>query len=140
MEQLKTRLSQDDVRGVARSADGRERVFPRKGVVDLYSLITDDPSFLKGGCIADRVIGRGAALLLVKGEIKEAFAYVMSEGAFTVLQNAGIKASFSTLQPYIQNRTGDGICPVEQLTASTSSPDEAYSLIGNFLREKCIID
>lgn len=139
MEQLKTRLNSDAVRGAVQSADGEVVEFHRKGVADLFTLLTENPSFLKGGMIADRVIGRGAALLLLKGGISEVFAYVMSQSAYDLLCSAGVKTSCATLQPHIINRTGDGICPVEQLTQSTDSPDEAYILIKQFLISKNII-
>lgn len=136
MEQLKTWLQKDEVRGVACSAGGELRMFHRKGVIDLYTLVTDAPMFLKGGKLADRVIGRGAALLAIKGGVSEVYAHLMSESALDVLRRANVQTSYSTLQPHIINRTGDGICPVEQLTQSVDSPDEAYKLISNFIHYK----
>ncbi len=133
MEELKKMLDCEDVRGAVCSADGEVRTFARKGVIDLFSLVDSEPDFLRGGRIADRVIGRGAALLLVKGGVAEVFAYVMSEPAHSVLEQAGIKTSYAVMQPNIINRTGTDICPVEKLTSQTSDPDEAFSLIRGFL-------
>ena len=136
MERLKTKLECEDVRGIVRSASGEEMEFHRKGVIDLFSLLTSNPSFLHGAVIADRVIGKGAALLLVKGGVSEVFAYVMSKPALDILNRTGIKVNYAELQSNIVNRTGDGICPVEALTMHTDSPDEAYSLIKQFLISK----
>ncbi|MCQ2227114.1 MAG: DUF1893 domain-containing protein [Bacteroidales bacterium] len=133
METLKKMLDGEEVRGAVCSADGHVRTFARKGVIDLFSLVDSEPDFLRGGRIADRVIGRGAALLLVKGGVTEVFAYVMSEPAHSVLEQAGIKTSYAVMQPNIINRTGTDICPVEKLTSQTSDPDEAFSLIRGFL-------
>ena len=83
--------------------------------------------------MADRVIGRGAALLLVKGGAREVYARVISSGALEVLRSAGIETSFGEEVPNIINRTGTDICPVEKLTADTLSPDEAYERIKQFL-------
>ena len=105
----------------------------RRGVADLFSLVTDEPDFLRGASVADRVIGRGAALLLVKGGAREVYARVISSGALEVLRSAGIETSFGEEVPNIINRTGTDICPVEKLTAYTSSPDEAYERIKQFL-------
>lgn len=139
MEQLKTRLNDERVRGVVRSADGQIVEFHRKGVVDLFCLLTQQPDMLRDAQFADRVIGRGAALLLVKGGVREVYAHVMSQPALQVLRDARIPASCATLQPHIVNRSGDGICPVEQLTATTNSPQEAYQLIHQFLLDKSLI-
>ena len=133
MKELKEMLRREDVRGVVRSASGRLREFRRKGVIDLFQLLSDEPAFLQGASMADRVVGRGAALLMVKGGVKEVFAFVLSHPALDVLRQAGITISYDTLQPNIINRTGTDICPVEKLTADTTNPDEAFRLIGNFL-------
>ena len=126
MEELKSRLQREEVRGVVRAANGEIREFHRQGVIDLFTLLTEAPQVLDGAQIADRVIGRGAALLMVKGRVREVFAYVISEPA-------GIPTTYATLQPHIINRTGTDICPVEKLTASTNDPEEAYERIKNFL-------
>lgn len=134
MEQLKTRLNAENVRGAVMSAQGEIREFHRKGVIDLFTLVTEEPEFLRGGMIADRVIGKGAALLLLKAGISEVFAFVISEPALEVLRINGVSVSYITLQPNIINRTGDGICPVEQLTENITSPDEAYLKIKDFIK------
>lgn len=139
MEQLKTRLCDDEIRGIAQSADGQRKEFHRQGVVDLFTLITDYPEFLCDGKLADRVVGRGAALLLIKAKVAEVFAFVMSRPAYEILQKGGVKTSYQTLQQHIVNRTGDGICPIEQLTANTNSADDAYDLIKHFLTNKGLI-
>ena len=133
MEYLKSLLQREEVRGVVRSADGEIREFHRQGVIDLFTLLTEEPQMLKDAQIADRVIGRGAALLMVKGRVREVFAYVISEPALDILRQAGIPAAYTTLQPHIINRTGTDICPIEKLTSVTADPDEAYRLIKNFL-------
>ena len=133
MTELKRMLERDDVRGVVRSADGLLRIFHRQGVIDLFELLTNEPQLLEGACVADRVIGRGAALLMVKGGVREVFAYVMSEPALEVFRRAGIPTTYASLQPNIINRTGTDICPIEKLTAATTDPEEAYRLIGIFL-------
>lgn len=140
MTELKELLQRDDVRGVARSAGGRLREFHRQGVVDLYELLSCDPAFLDGASMADRVVGRGAALLMVKGRVQKVFAYVISESALSIFSQAGIPVSYDSLQPHIINRTGTDICPVEKLTSATTDPDEAFRLIGNFLKEKKLLN
>lgn len=132
-KELRNMLVDDGCRGVARSVQGEIRTFERRGVADLFSLVTDEPDFLRGASVADRIIGRGAALLLVKGGAAEVYAQVISSGAIEVLIQAGIEVEYGQLVANIINRTGTDICPVEKLTADTSSPDEAYVMIKQFL-------
>ena len=129
-------LKREEVRGVVRSADGRLKEFHRQGVADLFLLLNSEPGFLQGASMADRVVGRGAALLMVKGGVKEVFTFVISQPALDVFRQAGVTVAYDTLQPNIVNRTGTGICPVEKLTADTNDPDEAFRRIGNFLNQK----
>jgi len=136
MEELKHLLQREEVRGVVRTATGEIREFHRQGVIDLFTLLTEAPQMLQGSQIADRVIGRGAALLMVKGGVQEVFAYVISESALGIFKQAGIPVTYNSLQPHIINRTGTDICPVEKLTSSTSDPDEAYERIKAFLQSK----
>lgn len=135
MDSLIQMLADDGCRGVARSGDGRLAVFAHSGVADLFALVTDNPSFLDGASVADRVIGRGAALLLVLGRVAHVYARVISTGALGVLRDAGVDVSYGTLVPHIINRAGTGVCPVEQLTAGTDSSEEAYALIKQFIEE-----
>ena len=44
--------------------------YHRRGVIDLYELLRDAPETLAGATIADKVVGRGAAALMVLGKIK----------------------------------------------------------------------
>lgn len=136
MEQLKTLLCKNEVRGVARSCKGEVRLFQRKGIIDLYELVTNEPGFLLDGMLADRVIGRGAALLAIKAGVSEVYAELISQPALEAFKQKNIKVAYSTLTPNIINRLGTGTCPVEQLTTNVDSPDEAYELIGKFLQEQ----
>ena len=38
---------------------GKIRTFTQRGVADLYDLLTQEPEFLKGALIADKVVGKG---------------------------------------------------------------------------------
>ena len=67
MNQLKQYLDDGQCRGVVRSAGGETVVFRRRGVIDLFELSTARPDFLCGASVADKVVGRGAALLFVRG-------------------------------------------------------------------------
>lgn len=134
MDELKKLLEQEGTLGVVRSTKGDIRTFTHRGVFDLFNLLTNEPAFLAGAIMADKVIGRGAALLIIKGNVAELYARLISEPALEILSNHSIKVTYDKKVPHIINRSGNDICPVEKLTANTSDPDEAYCLIGHFLQ------
>lgn len=85
-----------------------------------------ESGILHGAVLADKVIGKAAAFLLEKGGAKAIYADVISIPAAEVLERAEIEYGFKKKVPYIQNRTGDGICPMENAVLSTENADEAY--------------
>lgn len=122
--------------GLARSQDGETIVFSQHGVADLIDLLSSRPQFLRQASVADTVVGRGAALLMVKGGVAEVYAQIISNGALLVLRHAGISIEYGETTPYIRNRRGDGQCPVEKITSGTDNADEAFELIKTFLNSK----
>lgn len=140
MKNLIDIIKSGQCRGVLRSAMGELISFTNNGVVDLYRLVTEKPELIAGGMLADRVIGRGAALLLVKGGIDRVHALVMSRSASEVLKGAAIQHSCEHEVEHIANRTNTGMCPVEKATLDTTDPDVALVRIKAFLEDAGIIE
>lgn len=140
MHNLINHIKHDDCRGVVRSVDGTLHYFMHSGVVDLFRLVTTNPAAVCGGMIADRVIGRGAALLLVKGNISKVYALTISKSALEVFTKRGIDVEYEMLVDYIINRTGTGMCPVEQATLNIDNPNVAIEKIHEFLISKNILN
>lgn len=136
MNELAEYLGVEGCLGVVRSAKGETRVFRQRGVADLTELLESEPDFMRGAEVADKVVGRGAALLLAKGGVATVYAQVVSHGAVDVLRRAGITLEYESETPIILNRDGDGQCPVEKLTATTDDAEEAFDRIRKFLSEK----
>ena len=84
---------------------------------------------LKGASVADKVIGKAAALLMALGEIKEVHTLIISEPALQVFENHKIKFFFDKKVDRIVNRTGDGLCPMESLCLDIDDPQEAFTKI-----------
>lgn len=80
---------------------------------------------LRGFCVADKIIGRAAAMLLILGGVSAAHGDVMSTGAKALLESRGIAVSYETLTERIVNRRGDGLCPMEQAAAPLTDPADA---------------
>ncbi|MGM9871926.1 MAG: DUF1893 domain-containing protein [Muribaculaceae bacterium] len=105
-----------------------------RGVSDLYRLLTTEPSALQGACIADKVVGKGAAALMILGGISALWADVISQAAVDLLADSGIDVQYGRKVPHIINRQGTGMCPVEQLCADCVTADECLPLISSFLQ------
>lgn len=109
------------------------RTFDGRGVSDLYALLTEHPGWLRGAAVADKVVGKGAAALLVLGGVRELFAEVVSTSALGLLRDSGISVSFAREVPYIVNRRGDGVCPVETLCKECATAAQCFPLIEEFV-------
>ena len=110
-----------------------EIVSTARGVSFLLGLYEDGKDY-SGYVSADKVVGKGAALLYALLGIKEIYASVISESALSVLQKSGITCTYDTLVPHIINRRGDGICPIEGATMDIDNPADAPGVIMETLR------
>lgn len=109
------------------------RTFTQRGVADLYELLTTDADFLKGSYIADKVIGKGAAALMIKGGVQHVYADVISRPALALLQSFHMDVEYATLTDNIINRSGTGICPVEERCLPLEELEDMVEAIGNFV-------
>ncbi len=107
-----------------------------RGVSDLYNLYNNSPSLLKDAIMADKVVGKGAATLMIAGGINELYTDVISVYAYELLVQYGVKVSFKTKVDYIINRAGAGGCPLETLCASSNDIPTLLEIIDNFIKRK----
>ena len=114
--------------------DGEIATSTYRGVKPLLSWL-ENPALPKGFCAADKVVGRATAFLYCLLGAKAVYAGIMSEAALAVLEEAGIAATYGQLVPYIVNRTGDGMCPMEASTQSVTTAEEALAAVKKKLAE-----
>ena len=113
--------------------EGKILTFNQRGVADLYDLLTREPEFLKGALIADKVVGKGAAALMILGGIKELYTDVVSSNAMDLFQTSDVKVDFVQEVPFIWNRDHTGWCPVETMCSEEESAEAILQLIRGFL-------
>lgn len=89
---------------------------------------------LQGAVAADKVVGKAAAFLMEKAGLSAVYAAVLSTPAKEVLENAGIAYAYKTLVPRIQNRKGDGLCPMESTVMKTDNAESAFKMLKNKTR------
>lgn len=129
---LKESLSSENFTIVIRKDDKFFSSYER-GVKPLIHLIDNDLSFLENSSVADKVIGKAAALLMVLGKIKEVHTIVISEPAIEVFKKFNIAFHFDKKVKNIINRQGDGLCPMERLCLDIEDPKEAFIIISKIV-------
>ena len=107
-----------------------EEIYPsdKRGVAPLLELLSSGKDF-SGFAAADKTVGAGAAYLYVLLGIREVRAGIISSAGLKILEDAGIVCRFKNNVPYIINRAGDGMCPIESAVKDAGSPEEALAII-----------
>lgn len=131
LEQVKTALHKHHSTCVIFTKDGRTLESSLSGVSPLTEWLQKDPELLRGASIADRVVGKAAALLMLYGGVKEVYADVISAHAAVCLGERCVPFYEGERVPYIVNRTRTGMCPMEKLCLDTNLPHEAYARVLN---------
>ena len=116
------------------------RTFTQRGVADLYHLLTTDAPFLLGSSIADKVVGKGAAALMVIGGVAKVYADVISAPALALLKESGVAVSYAEVVEGIRNRAGTDMCPVEKRCLPLENVDEMVGEIRDFLMQMRVQD
>ena len=99
------------------------------GIGGILQAIEELDNRIKGASVADRVIGKAAALLLAYSKVKDAYALVISRSGLETLRSHGIQVDYESLVPKILDRSGRGICPFEKLTLEIDSPMLGFEVL-----------
>ena len=105
-----------------------------RGVLPLLDFI-DKNVELDGFCVADKVVGAGAAFLYILLGVDEIYAKVISTRAEELLKSNGISVTFGMLVNEIRTRAGSDRCPIEAVVEGIFEPDEALLAIRKRLSE-----
>ena len=100
-----------------------------RGIKTLLSVLSDTPNILCGATVADKIIGKAAALLMVNGNVKEVYAEVISESAIDIFRRYRIPFACGKITEKIINRSGTGICPMEKAVLEINEPKNAFEAL-----------
>lgn len=104
-----------------------------RGIKPMYYITTEMKEQVLESSIADKVIGKGAALLYVNLNIREVYGDIISKAGMKTLDKAEIPYEFLDSCEYIKNREGTGYCPIEKLSMDVEDPNELIGKIKIFL-------
>jgi len=94
-----------------------------------------DKKMLKDTYVADTIIGKAAAMIFSISGVKKCYGKTISKGALEWLKNNKIEVTYDMCVDYIENRTGDGICPMELTVKDVDDPVLALELLKNKIEE-----
>ena len=128
LEQAKAALV-GEITFAAVLANGELITSEKKGIAPMMALLKEDMEALQGACVADRVIGRAAALLMEKAGVAAAFGEVVSSHALKAFAKSGIPFTYGKEVEYIINRTRTGMCPMEETVLGIEDAEAAYEAL-----------
>lgn len=118
---------------VIQNIEGHIRCYDGPGVSDLNHLLQASPILLRDAAVADKVVGKAAAAMLILSSVKEVYAHVISSPALELLEAHGISTTYGTLVPFIINRAKIGMCPLETRCIPCQTPEECLTEIRAFI-------
>ena len=113
--------------------DGEEHHSTLRGVKPLINLLESENNFV-GFSAADKTVGAGAAHLYTLLGVTEVWANVISEDGKRILEKNNISVYCGEIVPYIINRRGDGICPIENAVSGIACSEKALEAIKQTLK------
>jgi len=99
------------------------------GIKPFIDAIRLDLEELRGASVADRVVGRAAALLSVYTDVSSVYALKASSKAMEVLKAHGVKCGYEQMVEQILDREGRDICPFEKAVLHIDAPEDAFRLL-----------
>ncbi len=128
LAQLAKRLREGNLSVVAANG-GVIRESDKKGIAPIMEFLKEEPQFLKNALVADKVVGKAAAMLFVYGGVKELYALTISEPALEYLTAENFTVKYDKKVKNIINREGADICPMEKAVLNISDCKTAYSVL-----------
>ena len=106
--------------------------YHQHGVRDLLMLVQNEPERLQGAIVADKMVGKAAAALMVLGGVKEVHTNTICTPAKELLENAGIGVFFTDEVPYIVNKKKTGQCPLDSRLSEVTNAADCLPIIADF--------
>ena len=107
----------------------------QRGVRDLYELVSTRPEVLRGAHVADKIIGKGAAALLVLGKASRATTHTITTPALKMLREAGMEVRYGNEVPYVENWKKTGQCPLDARLQEVDSVHLCLPVIRQFIQD-----
>ncbi|MFI3266893.1 MAG: DUF1893 domain-containing protein [Rikenellaceae bacterium] len=109
--------------------------YTQRGIQDIYTLFKQSPQVLKGATIVDKIIGKGAASVMIAARPQKVYTRIISQNALQFFNQYNIPVEYKELVPHIIRRDGNGWCPVELLCKEATTVEQAMLKIDEFMNQ-----
>jgi len=99
-------------------------------LIDLY-----DKGILQGTFVADTIVGKAAAMIFTLAGVSGCYGQTMSVNGEKWLTDNNIPHTYDNKTEIIQNRKGDGMCPMEATVLNIDNPEEGLALLRATVKE-----
>lgn len=92
-------------------------------------------SVLSDALVVDKVVGKAAAMVMTYSGVKYCHAITISEFARDWFEKYDVEVTYEKCVPYIVNRAGDGMCPMEDTVQNIEDHDGIIEVLETRLAE-----
>ncbi|MBI5769451.1 MAG: DUF1893 domain-containing protein [Verrucomicrobia bacterium] len=103
------------------------------GVRELLAATDRIGAAARGASLADKVVGKAVALIVVHAGIAAVDTRVASESAVKLLRSRAVPFTATAVVPQILNRRGDGPCPMEKTTTPFDDVGAGLAALREFI-------
>jgi hypothetical protein len=116
-----------------------ECIFTHKGnwihpIVEAYEQLGD---LLSGASVADRVIGKAAAVVCIRSSVAHVYTPMASRSAVAAFTQANIPFMCDSVVDGIMNKSGTDLCLAEKTLLDIQEPDVAFCALWRLLGKDC---
>ncbi|MEM2930830.1 MAG: DUF1893 domain-containing protein [Thermoproteota archaeon] len=102
------------------------------GVIGLVEAVEKYGGELTGAAVADKIVGRAAAMLCRYANVAGVYAEVISGKGLEALEKKGVRIEYGKLVPEILNRSRNDVCPFEKLVDDCNNEEECFEKLKSF--------
>lgn len=111
--------------------EGEITKYGGRGVSDLLNLINDESGLLKGSTVADKMVGKAAAALMIAGGVKEVHTNLICTPARQMFEDNDVIINAKEEVPMIMNRTRTGQCPIDSKLNDAITVEQCVEILQN---------
>lgn len=119
-------LKQNHLTIIAQLKDNEIYQSQLRGIAPVLIKLQENELFFEDAIIVDKVVGRAAAMLFIKANVKHIYALTISQKAIAILDKYRMKYTYDSVCEFIENRTHTGMCPMEQSVEHIDDIQEGY--------------
>ena len=105
------------------------------GIKPVLFKLNESIAYFKDLDVADKIVGKASAMLLTLSGVRSVYALTLSKAGQEIFEKYNIPYQYDVLTDYIENRTHDGMCPMEMTVREIDDLEEAYIALRNKVAE-----